>query len=128
MKLARWALTGVYALLILYLSTSSLGGEPPFPHFDKLVHFVLYGGLSFLCAWSLGATMAFTWKGAVLVAFLLSTAYGVANEILQMFIPPRSMEFMDALANAAGALLGAALAVGILWRGRGRRRVNGEAG
>lgn len=128
MKSIRWALTGAYALVILYLSTSSMGGEPPFPYFDKLVHFVLYGCLGFLSAWSLGATWRLSWKGVAIIAFLLSTAYGGINEIVQMFIPARSMELLDALANAAGALVGATLAVTVMRSGNRQRMVKEGTG
>lgn len=124
MKAVRWGLTGAYALIIFYLSASSIGGVPPFPYFDKMVHFLLYGGLAFLCVWSLRAGTALAWKKALLVAFLLSTVYGVFNEIVQAFLPARGAELMDAAANAAGALAGATLAA-VLPGSRGR--VRGEA-
>lgn len=72
--------------------------------FDKLVHATLF---FILCA------LMLLWRGAKnpagptpLMCVFLSVAYGVVLEILQAAVfVERSMDFYDAVANAAGALL-----------------------
>ncbi len=119
-KPSRWIVTAAYAAVVMYISVKRIGGEPPFPHFDKLVHFVMYGGLGFLFAWCLGTGAALTRTGIVVISFALATAYGVVAEVVQHFVPTRSMELADMVVNAAGALAGAATAL------RLTRRVEAE--
>ncbi len=109
--IVRWTVTAFYALAVLFVSTSSFGGTPPFPHFDKLVHFVMYAGLGFLCAWSLQAIARLPRRRSALFAVLMATAYGMVMEVVQYFLPTRSMESADVLANAIGAVAGAFLAM-----------------
>lgn len=110
-KYKRWIVTGTYALVILYLSTMEMSGEPLFPHFDKLAHFVMYGGLGFLFAWSLRTNATLTRTGIALLSFALATLYGVLTEVIQNYVPTRTMELLDMASNTAGALAGAALAL-----------------
>ena len=88
---------------------------------DKLVHIAIYGLLGGLCArgllrgWALGP-----WP-TLAVATLASTLYGVLDELHQWFVPGRNADWRDGVADAVGALAGAAL-IGV-WVGRwGRGR------
>jgi len=112
-KLSRWIVTAAYAAAVMYISVKRIGGEPPFPHFDKLVHFVMYGGLGFLFAWCMGTGGALTRTGIVVLSFALATAYGMVAEFVQLFVPTRTMEVADMAVNAVGALAGAAAALGL---------------
>jgi VanZ family protein len=90
---------------------------------DKLVHIVLYGLLGGLCARGLlrgsgqGAAAAF-WLAA-----LLSTLYGISDELHQAFVPGRNSDWHDVVADAIGSLVGAAL-VALLARRRRRGDVS----
>lgn len=85
--------------------------EVPFwniPYFDKLVHFGLFGMLAFL-----GIRGIYRQKGPSInlkiIAACTSLAviiYGCLIEYLQSFVPGRSGEFLDILANSLGALAG----------------------
>jgi VanZ family protein len=113
--LRRWAPAIVWAAFI-FVCSSLPGTTYPstdLPNADKLVHIVLYGVLGALAVRGLGGRGVRVWLGAAAVAAL----YGVTDELHQLFIPFRSADVEDAVADAAGALLGAALAIGFLkWR------------
>ncbi|MFH1829351.1 MAG: VanZ family protein [Pseudomonadota bacterium] len=110
-KYLLWIITAAYALLIFYLSITPQSGLFTFSYMDKLLHFVAYAGLGFLCAWALRFSITASWRSIIFVAVCIATLYGIFNEIVQMYIPTRSTEFLDALANAAGALVGALFAM-----------------
>lgn len=119
----RWGVVACYMMVIYALSS-----QTSFPRFvsafsDKLMHFVAYGGLSALVVWALarGRWGSVTLK-TVAVATLICTAYGLSDEIHQLFVPRRSYDLRDLLADATGAFVAAASvwAWSIISRGRGR--------
>jgi VanZ family protein len=76
------------------------------PHLDKIAHLGLFGGLSLL--WSLflhyrnGAG-----KNVFLLVAMAVSIYGVAVEFFQFyFIPNRSFDVYDIVADVCGALCG----------------------
>jgi VanZ family protein len=111
----RWpwiALTFAYCAYIFYLSSQpDLGFERPewmdWPHSDKLAHFGMYGGLGGLVALGLwrsnpvGLPPRQLFLGPVLFAAL----YGLSDEIHQIFVPERTFDLLDLLADAAGATM-----------------------
>lgn len=82
--------------------------NPPVPpglgRFDKVVHFAMYALLAALLVWAWADGRP---SAIVVIATLLAVAaYGALDEWHQQFIPGRSMELNDWLADSAGALLG----------------------
>jgi len=119
----RWLLPALaYAALIFLLSHLS----NPFPFkptglltYDKLLHFLEYLAFGVLLAWGLSrAGLAVSSAGVW--AVVLGSAYGLTDEIHQAFVPKRSADPLDWLADTAGVLAGAIVAVVILRR-RGAR-------
>ena len=99
------------AAAILYLSLATGRGLtklPPMPLFenaDKLMHFMMYMGLSCVITFNLRKSG----KSLLLTAFtavFLSAAYGGVLELLQPFFPPRTCDLLDFIADAAGAIVG----------------------
>lgn len=82
------------------LSTVPLS-VPEVPSGDKISHFIAYGLLAWL-AGNLGWNRFPVWIAASLM--------GIAVECVQYFLPWRSLELLDMLANSTGALLGVLLA------------------
>jgi VanZ family protein len=85
---------------------------PPIPGIDKIIHALMYAALT---AAYLQALIPARRRSllAVLRIVLLAALYGVAMEVCQkLFTTTRSMDPLDALANAAGALTCALLAYG----------------
>jgi VanZ family protein len=110
-RIAHWLPPMAWAGLIFYLSSRSyIPVEPPFPHFDKLVHAVEYGVLCILLARAIQPGKISSITGTTLMmAILASFLYGVSDEIHQAFVPMRSCDFFDALFDLLGAILGASL-------------------
>ncbi len=95
---------------------------PPFPGADKIYHAAEFGMLCLLVARSFGRPVppATRLGFAVLFTFL----YGIADEAHQAFVPGRSCDAGDALADFAGALVTAlTLAAARCRREPSRRRL-----
>ena len=79
---------------------------------DKVEHGGAYAVLGVLM---LRALASGTWRGVTLkgvaLAVLLATAYGITDELHQLFVPDRSFDLLDMAADAAGAAAGA----GVVW-------------
>jgi len=97
-----------WAGVIFYLS-SQPGIHTPllFHGQDKLLHLIAFGVLGFLLMGAMKATSSGYRTGQVWFVAALAASYGVLDEFHQYFVPGRSVEVYDALADATGALLGA---------------------
>ncbi|MEP7129433.1 MAG: VanZ family protein [Chitinophagales bacterium] len=104
----------LWMMLIVYLSFTPLKSWPQPTIFqklyiDKVVHFIMYSVLSFLLIRSIFRQQMkqLPRYESLLIAFIFSASLGVAVEFLQpMLTEYRKFEWMDMIANAAGALGG----------------------
>lgn len=71
---------------------------------DKVVHFLLYGGLAFVMATWLGTRRQTV--STVVLTWLICCAYAVLDEGLQAFIPNRDPSLGDWIADTLGSLVG----------------------
>jgi VanZ family protein len=88
---------------------SSIAHPPELPNgSDKRLHAVLYAGRDMPLARALagGLTRTVT-RGMAVTTTVLSGLYGVSDEIHQIFVPPRQVEVLDAVADTIGGALGA---------------------
>lgn len=125
--IAAWAPAVFYMALIWTLSSFSF--DAPIEHVplrDKGVHFVEYGVLGFLLAHACLATWPrhHVLRTAAL-AVLITVLWGWLDEIHQAFVPGRSCDALDLVADTAGALVGAAARTAVQ-RLRARRRMVSE--
>ncbi len=74
---------------------------------DKTLHFAAYAALAFLLARMFAVHTTSGWTVATL-AVLVAGLYGVSDECHQALVPTRSPDVIDAWADLAGALIGAA--------------------
>jgi VanZ family protein len=97
-----------YWILLLTLTSLPVHSVPSVGVNDKLEHTLAYLGLSFLlCLTLLLQTRSLVLrKHAVFFTLLIVFAYGVADELHQLFIPGRSCEFLDFIADAVGGVVG----------------------
>lgn len=94
----------VYMALIAYFSLQP-GSVMPDSINDKVLHFLAYGGMTALAAWSCKSWRQFVF--AVLGIIIFSACL----EALQSLIPGRFMSGWDLVANSCGALVMSVVAV-----------------
>jgi VanZ family protein len=77
------------------------------PYLDKVLHFVAYALLSalFLRAFKT-SRIKNNVKLMFILSVLLSSFYGISDEIHQHFVPYRSADLMDVLADMLGGIMG----------------------
>jgi VanZ family protein len=99
----------VIAYMALIFGLSSVSQTPAFVSgVDKYLHAVLYSGLSALLVRALaGGWHRRLTMGTVIAAIVMTAAYGVSDEFHQSFVPMRSVEAMDVVADTVGASLAA---------------------
>ena len=103
-RLALWPLA--IAVMILCASQRSRVAAPGITNIDKVAHFAVFGLLGTLvCRCGRG------WRGAVW-ALVVVSAFGASDEWHQSFVPGRSSDVMDWIADTAGAGLAVALYAG----------------
>jgi len=92
-----------------------------FPLRDKGVHYCVYAALGLLVVhavrvtWPNHSTLRVAFFGA-----LATTLWGLSDELHQAFVPGRSAELLDLLADGLGATTAALLSL-VYWRLRGTR-------
>lgn len=78
-----------------------------FPGQDKLFHLVVFGILGFLLMGSLQSSPDGYRQRQIWLVTLVVMLYGISDEFHQHFVPGRSVDVYDVLADAVGGLLGA---------------------
>ena len=110
----RYNLFGFIWLIIIFLLGLTPGESMPETNlwdmlsFDKLAHFAIFAILTVL--WIIGLTKQYAYMSlrfnAEKVAVIGSIAVSLLLELFQAFIPGRSFEYYDMLANTLGVFLG----------------------
>lgn len=95
---------------------------PLVPHLDKAAHFVLYAILGSALAWVRLQREPPPPHGLLIVLGIL---YGLSDEIHQMYVPGRSPDVADLVADALGVMTGYGLF--LRWRGRAQAGNPGES-
>ena len=107
-------------LLLAYWSLAFIGTHLPgttveslkrgwmlsLPHADKVAHALLYAGLSFLLVGCLRVLGKLGQSSSITLSFAIASFYGIVDEYLQSFIPRRSMDVADWMADNLGAVIG----------------------
>lgn len=118
MKPIYLALSLAYAAGIFWLSSRPVPIDPRwmFPGEDKLVHMAMYGGLAYLIAQGMRrAKRPASPMVLLIVPLIITAAYGASDEIHQIFVPGRTCDLLDWIADITGA----ACCTGFLhWRGQ----------
>jgi VanZ family protein len=110
--------------LLFYLSHQpSLETPMLFSGQDKLFHAGAFGILGFLLlAAQPRQAQGYNWQ-QVGISVLIASLYGLSDEIHQYFVPGRSNEILDWVADTVGALIAASLLAWLSrkWNSAGRR-------
>jgi len=129
LRLPRWlrACVPAIGMGVLWWSSSQVPGDEPHSTarslFHNSMHVIAYGciGAAVWLAWSrrpAGERQRFRSFGS----WLLTTAYGVVDELHQSFVPGRDCSLSDLVSDASGAALAVVLLRGIVGRSVGWRR------
>ena len=116
-----WLPVVIYAAGIFIASSIS---HPPLPEgvSDKSLHGAAYGGLAIVVLRAVaGAELAGVTGATSFSTIVLATLYGASDEAHQFFVPGRTCDWHDLLADAAGAATGVALIWGIALASAGRK-------
>jgi len=99
----------LYCVFIFMQSRMPVPFEvPDVSHFDKLLHFGAYGVMAvlfyrtYLAGWPQALKRTLIWASAI-----STVLYGLSDEIHQYFVPERSADLLDWLADTVGAAVGA---------------------
>lgn len=107
---------GVYWAILFFL-TSLPGPDIPqsITFNDKLEHISAFGILGFLLALALQVQERFSYpkRNLIPATLFIGSLYGALDELHQLFIPGRSCELNDWLADTLGIALGLALSYAV---------------
>jgi VanZ family protein len=94
-------------LIFIQSSHPSPDITPHWPYFDKVLHFTAYALLGALFLRAFNTTqIKQNLKLIIVLSILLSSLYGISDEIHQSFVPYRTADAMDALADILGSIIG----------------------
>ena len=103
----------IFVMLACYWAALFIGTHVPAPvlpdlprYSDKVVHFVMYAGLSYLLALYYLASRPMKLQH-YLTVFVITAVYAAADELLQLAVH-RHSSFYDGVADALGSLTGLA--------------------
>jgi len=115
--------TVVYCIFIYYLSSkSSFPIPPPFPFFDTIVHFCLFGGLSAILATGLQlAEHDYSAGMLLMIPVGFCVVYGLSDEVHQLFVASRTFAVGDIAADTAGAAVAAIILLVVRQRNKAER-------
>jgi VanZ family protein len=104
-RINLWAPVAVYMAAIFYVS--SLPQLPMPPGGDKPWHLLAYVGLGVVVVRAVagGLPAAIGWSTA-LTAIVIGVGYAATDELHQMFVPGRTAQWSDLLADAIGICVG----------------------
>lgn len=104
-QLKLWLPPLAYAFLIFALSSLKGTALPPveFKLADKLLHLCEYGVFGFILA---RFFVHLGWKNPYVWAVLVASLYGATDEIHQYYVPGRTLEVYDWMADTLGSLVG----------------------
>lgn len=105
------------AVILVLIAIMMPGDDVPsvgIPNIDKVIHFGMFGTVTFCYYWeNYHATLKvppFIW------IFLAIAAFAGLTEIIQIFVPGRSCDYKDLIADAIGILVASGVSQSILRR------------
>lgn len=119
-----WLPAILYTGVIWWLSSQPvlIQGIERFPFQDKGIHFLEYGGLCLTICYAVYKTWPGRGVRAALAAVLITAGLGLLDELHQAFVPSRSSDAEDLVADSLGALVFSFACYAVLrfFAGRGR--------
>jgi VanZ family protein len=121
-RASLWLPALLYMAIIFHFSSQ----PDPLPEirthvWDKLLHCTEYIGLAFLVCRAL-AGEGLAWRMAFAIAILAASLYGASDEWHQAYVPNRSSDVHDWVADSIGGIVGVAAFGAVSTASRRRRR------
>lgn len=122
-SVVRDVLPGALYIAAVFVGGSLPGGGGPPGISDKVMHFLVFLPLP----WLVAKAIVFAWPGTsglrrLLVATVATSVAGGLLELWQYFLPHRTCELLDWVADTAGAGVGVLLGCGVrTLLGRGKK-------
>lgn len=106
----------IFCTVLLTIPGDSLPGDNwlNIPHLDKYIHIFLFSVMTILMSrWLLKKGIPYhQGKLYIIICGLLALAYGIGMEYVQKYwVPLRSFDYTDIIADGVGALLGVVITV-----------------
>ena len=79
---------------------------------NRDLHFLLYAVLAVAMIWGLWPNLRSYWWSFI-AGWFLTSVYGVIDECNQLFVPERTADFRDVIADSLGALVACVLVCGV---------------
>ena len=97
----------IYVSIIIFLSVLPDRWLGKLTNIDKLFHFAAYGLLSFILFFALvfQNKIDLFKKYPSTFTLIFTTLFGILNELFQIFVPSRSANPLDILANFLGSII-----------------------
>ncbi len=92
----------ITVISLIQFKTAPGSGLFNIPYMDKIVHFFLYGVLSFLMLRDSGRELKLI---TYIIIILLCLSFGGIIELIQISQPGRSGEILDLMANVTGSII-----------------------
>jgi VanZ family protein len=109
-----WLPVALYMAAIFYVS--SLPQPPVPPGGDKPWHLLAYFGLGVLTTGAVAGGLAVPiGSRTAVLAMAIAIAYGATDEFHQLFVPGRSAQLADLVADAIGVVIGTSLCWILAW-------------
>lgn len=121
-RLGAW-LPPLFWMAVIFCVSSVPGSDLPdvgIPHFDKAAHFAEFLVLGMLVFRAYAGSFPPGDRGAVVASISLAAAYAAFDEWHQRFVPGRSVDLTDFLADVAGIIVGVFLYRSIMRKERAR--------
>lgn len=104
-RIGVWVPALAWAAVIFAVSSRSTVPLPDVSHADKIAHFAAYCVFGLLLALGQRGSRRLSLPAVALIGVL----YGASDEFHQMFVPGRSTELLDWIADSGGVLAGVPL-------------------
>lgn len=110
----------LYYSLIFFFSSRSIDLKADIPFMDKAIHLIEFAILGFLLSFGCFSSLKYRLKVKAYLTFFSGTLLGALDELHQYFIPSRSTEILDWMADVLGVLLGLLIFISLFRRAKGK--------
>lgn len=114
--------TAVIFILLAMPTSGVISGLFDIPHFDKVIHLGLFMVLAFFWGIFFSHRKSGNQNSILFLIVILAAGFGLGMEFYQKFFTLRSFSYLDAVADAAGAVVGVFVVKKSPYGNRGRNQ------